>query len=88
MKLSELVYVGVLVALALLFNENCGGTVDEPLPPIDTRAPETPKPEASSRVCYSPANPMLAYACGTDADCSSCPASCTVPNVGEGECKP
>jgi hypothetical protein len=91
MKAQELLYVLALVACALLATatNQCGGDVGSP--PLEADAPDaSPDAAPASRVCYAPSTPLRAYACGTEADCTTCPASCTpfVVDAGAGECRP
>lgn len=91
---GDLLYVLALVVCALLATaeQGCGG--DAPAPPADDAPPLEASDDAGAdavpafRVCYVPSTPLRAYACGTEADCATCPASCDVPDAGEGECKP
>jgi hypothetical protein len=87
MKLDEVLYVLALVACALLATatNQCSGDVGQ-IPGTEAAADDAAAP--SFRVCYVPATPLRAYACGAEADCSNCPTSCTAGDAGEGECKP
>jgi len=79
--MRDVIFVFVVLAIALLFAPACSNS--------DTQSPDAGDANAS-HVCYEPLNPLRAYACGTEADCSNCPASCDVAgfDAGAGECKP
>lgn len=79
----------VLATLAILVGMagapcSCGG---DTIPPVDAAADAAA--DATSTTCYEPSNPLRAYACGLEADCSSCPTSCDVDgfDAGAGVCK-